>query len=81
MSSVFLGHLHSFDEYFNHSLAQLKLNLSDTAPNHEVDSVIESSLRGIRGGQNFALINFSLDFPETTIYGNKVFLENLVAVH
>ena len=48
---------------------------------HRVDSVIESSLREIIGSKNFALINLSLNFCETTIYDNKVFLENLVAVH
>ena len=49
---------------------------------HRVDSVIESSLREIVGIKNFALINYlSLNFCETTIYENKVFLENLVAVH
>ena len=47
---------------------------------HRVDSVIESSLREIIESKNFALINMSLNFCETTIY-NKVFLENLVAVH
>ena len=40
---------------------------------------IESSLREIIGSKNFALINLSLNFCETTIYDNKVFLENLVA--
>ena len=48
---------------------------------HRVDSVIESSLREIIGSKNFALINLSLNFGETTIYGNRVFLENLVALH
>ena len=48
---------------------------------HRVDSVIESSLREIIGSNNFALINFSIKFCETTIHDNKVFLENLVAVH
>ena len=48
---------------------------------HRVDSIIESSLREIIGSKNFALINLSLKFCETTIYDNKVFLENLVAVH
>ena len=47
---------------------------------HRVDSVIES-LGEIIGSKNFALINFSLNLCETTIYDNKVFLENLVAVH
>ena len=47
---------------------------------HRVDSVIESSLQEIIGSKNFALINLSLNFCETTIY-DKVFLENLVAVH
>ena len=47
---------------------------------HRVDSVIESSLRKIIGSKNFALINLSLNFCETTIYDNKVFLENFVAV-
>ena len=47
---------------------------------HKVDSVIESSLREIIGSKNFVLINLSLNFCETTIY-DKVFLENLVAVH
>ena len=46
---------------------------------HRVDSVLESSLREIIGSKNFALINLSLNFCETTIY-DKVFLENLVAV-
>ena len=49
--------------------------------NHRVDRVIESSLREIIGSNNFALINLSLNFCETTIYDNKVFLENLTAVH
>ena len=48
---------------------------------HIEDSVIESSLREIIGSKNFALINLSLNFYEMTIYDNKVFLENLVAVH
>ena len=47
---------------------------------HRVDSVIESSLREIIGSKNFALINLSLNFCETTIYDNKVCQENLVAV-
>ena len=47
---------------------------------HRVDSVVESSLREIIGSKNFELINLSLNFCETTIY-DKVFLENLVAVH
>ena len=40
----------------------------------------EGSLREIIGRINFTLINLSLNFCETTIY-DKVFLENLVAVH
>ena len=48
---------------------------------NRVDSVIESSLLEIIGSKNFALINLSLNFCETIIYDNKVFLENLVAVH
>ena len=48
---------------------------------HRVVNVIESSLRKIIGSKNFALINLSLNFCETTIYDKKVFLENLVAVH
>ena len=48
---------------------------------HRVDSVIESSLREIIGNKDFALINLSLNFCETTAYDNKVFRENLVAVH
>ena len=48
---------------------------------HRVDSVIQSSLREIIGSKNFAFINLSLKFCKTTIYDNKVFLENLVAVH
>ena len=48
---------------------------------HTVDSVIESSFREITLCKNFALINLSLNFCEMTIYDNKVFLENLVAVH
>ena len=51
------------------------------AYNHRVDSVIESLLQEIRRSNNFALSNLSLNFCETTIYDNKVFLENLVAVH
>ena len=47
---------------------------------HRVDSVMESSSLEIIGSQNFALINLSLNFCETTIYENEVFLENLVAV-
>ena len=46
---------------------------------HRVDSVMESSLRNIIFSKNFALINLSLNFCETTIYDNKVFIENLVA--
>ena len=38
-----------------------------------IDSVIESSLLEIIGSKNFALINLSLNFFETTIYDNKVF--------
>ena len=45
-----------------------------------VDSVLESSLREIIGSKNFTLFNLSLKFCETTIYDNKVFIENLVAV-
>ena len=45
---------------------------------NRADSVIESSLRG--PSSSFAFINLNLNFCETTIY-NKVFLENLVAVH
>ena len=49
---------------------------------HRVDSCIESSMREIIGSKNFALVNFNLNFCETTIYyDNKVFIENLVAVH
>ena len=44
--------------------------------NHGVDSVIESSLWEIIGIKNFALINLSLNFCETTIYDNKVFVES-----
>ena len=50
-----------------------------SGPSHRVDSVIESSLQEIIGIKNFALINLSLNFCETTIYDNKVFLKNLVA--
>ena len=46
-----------------------------------VDSVIVSSFREIIGSKNFALINLSLNVCERTMYDNKVFLENLVAVH
>ena len=53
----------------------------NTQFDHRVDSVIESSLREIIESKNFALINLSLNFFETTIYDNKVFLENFVAVH
>ena len=49
--------------------------------NHVVDNVIESSLREIIGNKNFALINMSSNFCETTIHDNKVFIENLIAVH
>ena len=48
---------------------------------HRVDSVIERLLREIIESKNFALINLNLNFCETTIYDNKVVLENLVAVH
>ena len=41
----------------------------------------ESLLRGIIGRNNFAIINFSLNFGETAINDNKVILEHLVAVH
>ena len=47
---------------------------------HRVDSVIESSFREIIGSKYFALINLSINFCETTIYDNKVFIENLVVV-
>ena len=53
---------------------------SPTSLHHRVDSVIESSFREMIGSKNFALINMSLNFCETTTYDNKVFLENLVAV-
>ena len=55
-------------------------NATSRALRHIIDCVIESSLREIIGSKNFALINLSLNFSETTIY-DKVFLENLVAVH
>ena len=48
---------------------------------HIVESVIESSLRGIIGSKNFALIYLSLNLCEMTIYDYKIFLENFVAVH
>ena len=48
---------------------------------HGADSVIESSLWEIIGSKNFSLINLSFNSCETTIYDNKVFLENLVPVH
>ena len=60
-----------------HALLSYVISLS----NHRVDSVIESSLREIIGSKNLALINLNLNFCETTIYDNKVFLENIVAVH
>ena len=62
-----------------HSLTQEKVCLPGSE--HRVDSVIEGSLREIIGSKNFILINLSLNFCEMTIYDNKVFLENLVAVH
>ena len=37
-------------------------------------------MREIIGSKKFALINLSLNFCETTICDNKVFLENLIAV-
>ena len=40
---------------------------------HRVDSVIESSLREIMRSKNFALINLSLNFCDTTIYDKKDF--------
>ena len=52
----------------------------DRAVYHRVDNVIYSSLLEIIGSKNFALINLSLNFNETTIY-DKVFLENIVVVH
>ena len=52
-----------------------------TGDDHRVDSVIESSLREIILNKNFELINLGLNFCETKIYDNKVYLENLVAVH
>ena len=67
---VFGKTLHKFTNFYNH-----------TQWNHRVDSVMESSLREILGRKNFAHINLSLNFCEMTIYDNKVFLENLVAVH
>ena len=67
-----------------HALEQLKSKnyppSQSEESHHRVDSVLESSLREIIGSKNFALFNLSLNFCETTIY-NKVFLENLVAVH
>ena len=59
----------------------LMMSTSQLTQNHRVDSVIESSLREIIGSKNLALINLSLNFCETTIFDNKVFLENLFAVH
>ena len=47
---------------------------------YRVDSVIESSLLEIVRSKNFALINLCSNFCETTMY-NKIFIENLVAVH
>ena len=53
---------------------------SSAGMTHRVDSVIDSSLREIIGSKNFELLDLSLNFCKTTIY-DKVFLENLVAVH
>ena len=59
----------------------LRKTICVTEYNHRVDNVIESSLREIIGSNNFALFNLSLNFCVSTIYDNKVFLENLVALH
>ena len=48
---------------------------------HRVDSVIESPWQEIVGSKNFALMNLTLNFCETTIYDNEVFLENSIVVH
>ena len=48
---------------------------------HREDSVIESPLREIIESKQLSLSNLSLNFCETAIYDDKVFLENLVAVH
>ena len=50
------------------------LTVASSRYDHRVDSVIESSLREIIGSKKFAVINLSLNFCETTIYDNKVFL-------
>ena len=60
---------------------EFPVSYSHTEWYHRVDSVIESPLREIIGSKNFALVNLSLNFCEKTINDNKVFLENLVAVH
>ena len=70
----------NFSDKFNFSRGIVYVHTSSRFQ-HRVDSVIESSLRKIKGSKNFALINFSLNFCETTIYDNKAFPENLVAVH
>ena len=49
-----------------------KTNYPNGWRKHRVDSVIESSLWEITGSNNFALINLSLNFCETTIQDNKV---------
>ena len=74
----------TYDKLIGLDLVQMDRTVCPTTSTilyHRVDSVIESSLREIIGNKNFALINLSLNFCETTIYDNKVFLENLVAVH
>ena len=68
-------------DFTNHGSTPLHSRPHARKMHHRVDSVIESSFREIIGSQNFALINLSLYFCETIIYDNKVFLENLVAVH
>ena len=71
----YLRHFYNLSQ--PHRVTASHLTLGD---NHRVDSVIERSLREIIGSKNFALINLSLNFCDKTIY-DKVFLENLVAVH
>ena len=66
----------------NCSPLEAQVLLEPIARPESIGSVIESSLREIIGNKNFAYINLSLNFCETTIYyDNKVLLENLVAVH
>ena len=74
-----VGKADLLSDQFDSKQSREAVDLSLTC--QRVDSLIESSLREIIGNKNFVFINLSLNFCETTINDNKVFLENLVTVH